>query len=47
MPPGEKVVISGKAMGKDIAKKNVEVYVVNGGYRHTITTQARTTAASR
>lgn len=37
--PGEKVVISGKAKGKDIAKKSVEVYIVNGGYRHTITTQ--------
>ena len=39
--PGEKVVISGKAKGKDIAKKNVEVYIVNGGYRHTITTQTQ------
>lgn len=38
---GEKVVISGKAKGKDIAKKNVEVYIVNGGYRHTITTQTQ------
>lgn len=37
--PGEKVVISGKAKGKDIAQKSVEVYIVNGGYRHTITTQ--------
>lgn len=36
--PGEKVVISGKAKGKDIAQKSVEVYIVNGGYRHTITT---------
>lgn len=39
--PGEKVVICGKAKGKDIAKKNVEVYIVNGGYRHTITTQTQ------
>lgn len=39
--PGEKVVISGKAKGKDIAQKNVEVYIVNGGYRHTITTQTQ------
>ena len=39
--PGEKVVISGKAKGKDIAKKSVEVYIVNGGYRHTITTQTQ------
>lgn len=39
--PGEKVVISGKAKGKDIAKKNVEVYIVNSGYRHTITTQTQ------
>ena len=39
--PGEKVVISGKAKGKDIAKNNVEVYIVNGGYRHTITTQTQ------
>ena len=39
--PGEKVVISGQAKGKDIAKKNVEVYIVNGGYRHTITTQTQ------
>lgn len=39
--PGEKVVISGKAKGKDIDQKNVEVYIVNGGYRHTITTQTQ------
>lgn len=39
--PGEKVVISGKAKGKDIAKKSVEVYIVNGGYRHSITTQTQ------
>lgn len=39
--PGEKVVISGKAKGKDIAQKNVEVYIVNGGYRHTIITQTQ------
>lgn len=39
--PGEKVVISGKAKGKDIAQKSVEVYVVNNGYRHTITTQTQ------
>lgn len=39
--PGEKVVISGKAKGKDISQKNVEVYIVNGGYRHTITTQTQ------
>lgn len=39
--PGEKVVISGKAKGKDIARKSVEVYIVNGGYRHTITTQTQ------
>lgn len=39
--PGEKVVISGKANGKDIAQKSVEVYIVNGGYRHTITTQTQ------
>lgn len=39
--PGEKVVISGKAKGKDIVQKNVEVYIVNGGYRHTITTQTQ------
>lgn len=39
--PGEKVVISGKAKGKDIAQKSVEVYIVNGGYRHTITTQTQ------
>lgn len=39
--PGEKVVISGKAKGKDIAQKNVEVYIVNGGYRHTITTKTQ------
>ena len=39
--PGEKVVISGKAKGKDIARKSVEVYVVNNGYRHTITTQTQ------
>lgn len=39
--PDEKVVISGKAKGKDIAKKSVEVYIVNGGYRHTITTQTQ------
>lgn len=38
---GEKVVISGKAKGKDIAQKSVEVYIVNGGYRHTITTQTQ------
>ena len=39
--PGEKVVICGKAKGKDIAQKSVEVYIVNGGYRHTITTQTQ------
>lgn len=39
--PGEKVVISGKAKGKDIAQKSVEVYIVNGGYRHTITAQTQ------
>lgn len=39
--PGEKVVISGKAKGKDIAQKSVEVYIVNSGYRHTITTQTQ------
>lgn len=39
--PGEKVVISGKAKGKDIAQKSVEIYIVNGGYRHTITTQTQ------
>lgn len=39
--PGEKVVISGKAKGKGIAQKSVEVYIVNGGYRHTITTQTQ------
>lgn len=39
--PGEKVVISGKAKGKDIVQKSVEVYIVNGGYRHTITTQTQ------
>lgn len=39
--PGEKVVISGKAKGKDIAQKSVEVYIVNGGYRHTVTTQTQ------
>lgn len=39
--PGEKVVISGKTKGKDIAQKSVEVYIVNGGYRHTITTQTQ------
>lgn len=39
--PGEKVAISGKAKGKDIAQKSVEVYIVNGGYRHTITTQTQ------
>lgn len=39
--PGEKVVISGKAKGKDIAQKSVEVYIVNGGYRHTITTKTQ------
>lgn len=39
--PGEKVIISGKAKGKDIAQKSVEVYIVNGGYRHTITTQTQ------
>lgn len=39
--PGEKVVISGKAKGKDISQKSVEVYIVNGGYRHTITTQTQ------
>lgn len=39
--PGEKVVISGKAKGKDIARKSVEVYIVNGGYRHTITAQTQ------
>ena len=39
--PGEKVVISGKAKGKDIAQKSVEVYIVNDGYRHTITTQTQ------
>lgn len=39
--PGEKVVISGKAKGNDIARKSVEVYIVNGGYRHTITTQTQ------
>ena len=39
--PGERVVISGKAKGKDIAQKSVEVYIVNGGYRHTITTQTQ------
>lgn len=38
---GEKVVISGKAKGKDIAQKSVEVYIVNGGYRHTITAQTQ------
>lgn len=38
---GEKVVISGKAKGKDISQKSVEVYIVNGGYRHTITTQTQ------
>lgn len=39
--PGEKVVISGEAKGKDIVQKSVEVYIVNGGYRHTITTQTQ------
>lgn len=36
---GETVVISGKATGKDVAHKTIEVYVINQGYRHTISAQ--------
>lgn len=36
---GEKVTITGKASGKDIGKKNIEVYVVNNGYRHVISVE--------
>lgn len=36
---GEKVTITGKASGKDTGKKNIEVYVVNNGYRHVISVE--------
>lgn len=36
---GEKVTITGKAFGKDTGKKNIEVYVVNNGYRHVISVE--------
>lgn len=35
---GETVKISGELKGNGVANKNVEVYVINGGYRHSIAT---------
>lgn len=34
--PGEKVIISGNITGSDIEGKDVEVYIINDNYRHTI-----------
>lgn len=34
--PGEKTVISGNIAGSDVEEKEIEVYVVNDNYRHTI-----------
>lgn len=34
--PGEKALISGSIVGKDVAEKDVEVYVINDNYRHTL-----------
>lgn len=34
--PGEKVTISGTVEGRNVAEQAVEVYAINGGYRHTI-----------
>lgn len=36
---GDKITISGKATGKDVAQKDIEIYVINQGYRHTISAQ--------
>lgn len=35
----EKVAISGKVSGTDNSEKEIEVYVINGGYRHVIATR--------
>lgn len=35
----EEIMISGKASGRNIAHTDVDVYVINKGYRHVITTQ--------
>lgn len=37
--PGEKVLMTGNITGKDVAEKDVEVYIINDNYRHTITTK--------
>ena len=36
---GDKITISGKATGKNVAQKDIEIYVINQGYRHTISAQ--------
>lgn len=36
---GEKTVISGSITGFDVAEKEVEVYIINDNYRHTIATK--------
>lgn len=38
---GEKVTITGKASGKESGKKNIEVYVINNGYRHVISVETK------
>lgn len=37
--PGEKVLMTGNITGKDVAEKDVEVYIINDNYRHTIITK--------
>lgn len=34
--PGDKAIISGNITGKDVAGKEIEVYIINDNYRHTI-----------
>lgn len=36
---GEKAIISGNIAGSDVEDKEVEVYIINDNYRHTVTTQ--------
>lgn len=37
--PGEKTLISGHITGNDLAEKEIEIYVINENYRHTILTK--------
>lgn len=34
--PGEKAIISGNIVGNDVEDKDIEVYIINDNYRHTI-----------